>query len=72
MTQTECYELLKKKKKWMTTQEIGKELNINPGSALQNLKRLLQYGEVLQMERQYKGMSHKAYSWKIKEEKEEQ
>lgn len=67
MSQPEVYELLKKKKKWMTTQEIGKELNINAGSALQNLKRLLQYGEVLQKERQYKGMSHKAYSWRIKE-----
>jgi len=47
MTQQNIYKLLKKKNKWMTSQEIAKILGINSGTVGSSLQKMYSYGEVL-------------------------
>jgi predicted transcriptional regulator len=47
MTQEETYQFLKKKDKWMTTQEIAQELNVSDGSISKNLNKLCHHGDII-------------------------
>lgn len=65
MTQSDVLNLLKNKRKWMTSKEINNTLNYN--SACANLKQLLKYGDV---ERKDNPKSvYKEYVYKIKGKK---
>lgn len=46
MAQEETYQLLKRKRKWMTTKEVAEELKISIGSTTKNLNKLHQHGEI--------------------------
>jgi len=46
MTQEEVLRVLKKKKRWMTTQEIGNILKTGSGSVSSTLRKLLKYKEI--------------------------
>lgn len=56
--------LLKKEDKWMTAREIEKELNIEYGSIISNLKRLFSNEDII---RQKKFINKNwTYIWRIK------
>ncbi len=63
MTQSNIIKLLKKKRRWMTSKEISKILNIS--SANLSPKKLYEHGEILRKESKVKG-NHLTYKYKIK------
>jgi len=65
MTQTEIYAVIKQSKKWLTTNQIAKKLNREPGSIRRPLKKVLAFSEIISKPVFIKGHYHKAY--KIKE-----
>ncbi len=62
MGQTEILNLLKKEKKWLSTKQIEKKLNVS--SASRPLSVLLKSKEVIQ--RKIKIEGHHIFQWKIK------
>jgi len=64
MSQNDVYNLLKNKKKWMTTKEIQYELKISLATITQNLIKLFKYSEVFRKDNPIKAIP--GYSWKIK------
>ena len=70
MTQLQILKVLKRKKKWMTAQEIADILKINSGSVSTSLKKLRKYGEITFKESDKTDMVNKVgrkpYLYKIK------
>lgn len=63
MTQADTLKLLKKKRKFLSTKEIAKELKIGRGSTSVNLNKLYNQGLVMRKEVQNIYFS---YLWKAK------
>ena len=63
MTQSDAFKVLKKKKKWMTSKEVSKILEISTASA--TLKKLYEQGEILRREFNDRG-NHFVYQYKYK------
>lgn len=63
MSQQSALKLLKKKKKWMTSEEISGDLSLT--SANCSLKKLYEQGEILRRQITIKGWL-KCYQYKIK------
>lgn len=69
MTQQSVYNLLKKKDKWMTAKEIEEGLDINYGSVISSLNRLLKHREILRKDdhrKKFNGSGFIPYFWKSK------
>ncbi len=64
MSQQDVYELLKKKKRWMTAKEIAKILDVM--STSESLKRLDKYGEIIKRRTRSKLNHHVIYEYKIR------
>ena len=65
MTQQEVLKMLKKKKRWMTAQEIAEILKQNSGSVSATLRKLLKYNEI-KFKPSRKDYGGKPYLYKIK------
>ncbi len=63
MTQQDVYNLLKKKKEWMTVKEIYMILKISRTSVATSLNRLYKYKEVLR--KKFKFKKSKGFKWRI-------
>lgn len=71
MTQQNVFQVLKKKKKWMTSKEIAQILKINPGNVTVSLNKLFKQGEVLRKLLQprqsiFEGGGYIPYIWRNK------
>ncbi len=71
MTQQNVYNLLKRKKKWLTAKQIAQILKITPGNATVSLKKLFNQGEVLRKllkprQSLFEGGGYIPYLWRIK------
>ncbi len=71
MTQQSVFQVLKRKKKWMTSKQIAQILKINSGSVCTALNKLFKQGEVLRKtEKKTKGLfeliGYPPYLWRIK------
>jgi len=64
MTQEDVYQLLKKKKKWMSRTEIGEILDIGKGSVGINGNKLMKAGYILRKEKKIN--NHQTYVYRIK------
>ncbi len=64
MSQQDVYELLKKKKRWMTSKEIAKILGIMSSNA--SLKKLYKYGEIMRRMTRSELNHHLIYEYKIR------
>ena len=65
MSQQDVFNILKKKKKWMTTKEVAKVLNQGEGSMSKNLKKLSDSGDILVKKNE---IYHQGSLWKTKED----
>jgi predicted transcriptional regulator len=65
MSQQDVFNILKKKKKWMTTKEVAKVLNQGEGSISKNLKKLSDSGDILVKKNE---IYHQGSLWKTKED----
>lgn len=65
MSQQDVYNALKKKRKWMTSIELCKLVDVNKHTITVNLNKLLKSGDVLRKERKYYKQEG-GYLWKIK------
>jgi predicted DNA-binding transcriptional regulator len=68
MTQNEVYNFLKKKRKWMSTKEIAKEMEIGSHCVGDNLNKLFKYGEVKR--EQIRRGNNWLYIWETKPNKQ--
>ncbi len=64
MSQEEVYNILKKKKRWMTAKEIAKILDVT--STSESLKRLYKYGEIMRRITRSELNHHAIYKYKIR------
>ncbi|KKL18160.1 hypothetical protein LCGC14_2478300 [marine sediment metagenome] len=71
MTQQSVYNLLKRKKKWMTNKQIAAILKISPGSVALCTRKLFNQGELLRKtsaprKSLFSGVGYNPYLWMIK------
>ena len=71
MTQQSVYNLLKRKKEWLTSKQIAQILKISPGTVCSNLNKLLKQGIVLRktsrpIKSLFEGVGYNPYLWIIK------
>ncbi len=71
MTQQSVFNILKKKKTWMTAKQMAAILKISPGSVSSNLNKLLKQGIVLRktsrpIKSLFEGVGYNPYLWIIK------
>ncbi len=71
MTQQNVYDVLKRKKDWLTSKQIAAVLKISPGNVSVSLNKLFKQGLVLRKtERSTKGLfggfGYMPYLWRIK------
>ena len=64
MSQEAVYKLLKKKDKWMGTEEISKKLDTSRSCIIHSLSKLYRWGEILKKEERING--HLFYFWRAK------
>lgn len=71
MSQQNVYNLLKRKKKWLTAKEIAACLKISQGNATVSLKKLFKQEDVLRKTMYpkrglFEGSGYQPYYWRIK------
>ncbi len=65
MTQADVMKILEKERKWMTSKEIAKVLNVSPKNVMMNLRRLFNHEAVQRKDiPKFKNIGA-AYSWMV-------